>query len=139
MINVLQWLVASRPPVSNTLWNRNQYSDLQVTKIVWHFTRNKIPQRARDRTGVEQSQGAKASLFSAQVFQMNFVKYFLSSLYLAISATAVFSLPSFHGFTEPQNSLGWKEHSSPSSCSVLPWAGLPPTRSCCPGPHPTQP
>ena len=64
MINVLQRLVASRLSVSNTLQSRNQYSDQQVTKIAWHFTRNKIPQRARDRTGLEQSQGAKASMFS---------------------------------------------------------------------------
>lgn len=41
MINVLQWLVDLRPSWSDTLQSRNQYSDLQVTKITWHFIRNK--------------------------------------------------------------------------------------------------
>ena len=38
-----------------------------------------------------------------------------------------------------QNGFGWKGPYSPPSSNPLPWAGLPPTSSGCPGSHPTRP
>mgnify|MGYP001856547270 CR=1 FL=1 len=35
--------------------------------------------------------------------------------------------------------MGWKGRQSPPSSNLLPWAGLPPTRSGCPRPHPAEP
>lgn len=74
VINVLQWLVASRLSGSNTLQSRNQYSDLQVTKITWHFISNKNPCRACNRMGSEQSQGAKASTCFVITNKRQFIK-----------------------------------------------------------------
>lgn len=74
VINVLQWLVASRQSESNTLQSKNQYSDLQVTKITWHFIRNKKSCRPHDRTGSEQSQGAKASICFVITNKRQFIK-----------------------------------------------------------------
>ena len=42
-------------------------------------------------------------------------------------------------FIETRNCLGWKGPQSPRSPNPIPWAGLPPTSSGCPGPHPTWP
>jgi len=45
----------------------------------------------------------------------------------------------FHRITQSQNVLGWKEPHKSSISNPLPPAGLTPTSSGCPGPHPTWP
>jgi len=44
-----------------------------------------------------------------------------------------------HRITVSQNGLSWKDPHSPTQPQPLLWAGLSPTSSGCPGPHPTWP